>query len=160
MPTSPRQKDEGHHAGRKAARGGREIASRLRQAANPDSVKGMKSTCEIYADESQLGYILKNVLLAVLAQTKMGTEIDIDIGRDGNVVTSYLREGARVVSITHYLAGPGGDSSKRHSSAARSAGNAALGTKRRRIGAGSVRQRNRNSENGVPGWIAPKRKLI
>ena len=69
---------------------------------------GNGSACEIRADDSQLAYILKNVLLAVLTQTKMGSEIDIDVEHDGSVVISYVREGARVASITHYLSGPSG----------------------------------------------------
>jgi DNA-binding NtrC family response regulator len=68
--------------------------------------KGTDSTCEINADESQLAYILKNVLLAILAQTKMGSEIEVAMGGDGATTIAYLREGARVASITHYLSDP------------------------------------------------------
>jgi DNA-binding NtrC family response regulator len=57
----------------------------------------------VQADESHLAYILKNVLLAALSQTKMGSEIVLDVSRHGALVISYLREGARVVSIAHYL---------------------------------------------------------
>ena len=57
----------------------------------------------IQADESHLAYILKNVLLAALSQTKMGSEIVLDVSRHGALVISYRREGARVVSIAHYL---------------------------------------------------------
>jgi DNA-binding NtrC family response regulator len=72
--------------------------------------KGTGSTCEINADESQLAYILKNVLLAVLAQTKMGSEVEVAMGGDGATTIAYLREGARVASITHYLNDPSGRS--------------------------------------------------
>lgn len=68
---------------------------------------GSEKTCQIYADEAQLGYILKNVLVSVLAQAKMGSDIDVDVEPAGNVSVSYLREGARLSSITHYLSGTG-----------------------------------------------------
>ena len=74
--------------------------------------KGTGSTCEINADESQLAYILKNVLLAVLAQTKMGSEVEVAMGGDGATTIAYLREGARVASITHYLSDPSGRSNE------------------------------------------------
>jgi hypothetical protein len=67
---------------------------------------------EIRADDAQLTYILKNVLIAVLAETKMGSEIEIDLARNGAVVVSYLREGARVASITHYLSNTSGESNE------------------------------------------------
>ena len=58
---------------------------------------------EIRTDEPQLRYVLKNTLLAVLSQTRMGSEIEIDIEKQGCVSISYLREGARLASITHYF---------------------------------------------------------
>jgi hypothetical protein len=64
---------------------------------------------EISADESQVSYILKNLLLAALSQVKMGSEIEIDTVRAGAVTFAYLREGARVASITHYLGGASGE---------------------------------------------------
>ena len=67
--------------------------------------KGNGQNREIQTDEAQLRYILRNVLLAVLSQAKMGSEIDVDVERHGCVEISYLREGARVASITHYLSG-------------------------------------------------------
>jgi DNA-binding NtrC family response regulator len=57
----------------------------------------------ILADEDQLDYILKNVLLEVVWQAKIGSEISISIRRDGKVNISYLREGPRMASITQYL---------------------------------------------------------
>ena len=57
----------------------------------------------IVADEDQLDYILKNVLLAIVSQAKIGSEISIDIRQDGKVDISYLREGPRMASITPYL---------------------------------------------------------
>jgi phosphoglycerate-specific signal transduction histidine kinase len=70
---------------------------------------GPEKTCQIHADEAQLEYILKNVLLAVLAQARMGTDIHMDIGPDANVTISYLREGARLASVSQYLASSEGD---------------------------------------------------
>ncbi|HEY2918621.1 MAG TPA: sigma 54-interacting transcriptional regulator [Candidatus Binatia bacterium] len=60
---------------------------------------------EVQSDESQLSYILKNVLLASLSQARMGSEIEIHLARAGTLAITYLREGARVTSITHYLDG-------------------------------------------------------
>ncbi|MBM2806451.1 MAG: hypothetical protein HW419_4344 [Deltaproteobacteria bacterium] len=64
---------------------------------------------DISADESHLGYILKNLFLAALSEAKMGSEIEIDSARAGVVTLAYLREGARVSSITHYLGGAWGE---------------------------------------------------
>ena len=58
---------------------------------------------EIETDESQLEYVLKNVLLAVASEAKLGSEIEIDLSKHGAVVISYLREAARVASISPYL---------------------------------------------------------
>jgi light-regulated signal transduction histidine kinase (bacteriophytochrome) len=58
---------------------------------------------EIRTDESQLRYVLKNTILGVLSQAKMGSEIEIDIEKQGCVSITYLREGARLASITHYF---------------------------------------------------------
>jgi signal transduction histidine kinase len=68
--------------------------------------RGTASTCEISADESQLAYILKNVFFAVLAQAKMGSEVEVALEADGATTIAYMREGARVASITHYLGVP------------------------------------------------------
>jgi DNA-binding NtrC family response regulator len=61
------------------------------------------ATHVVRADESHLSYILRNVLMAALMQTKMGSEIEVEVARDGAVAISYPREGARVSSIAHYL---------------------------------------------------------
>jgi DNA-binding NtrC family response regulator len=58
---------------------------------------------EIRTDEAQLRYVLKNTLLTVLSQAKMGSEIEVDIEKQGCLTISYLREGARLASITHYF---------------------------------------------------------
>lgn len=60
---------------------------------------------EVQSDESQLSYILKNVLLASLSQARMGSEIEIMLSPAGTLAITYMREGARVTSITQYLGG-------------------------------------------------------
>ena len=65
--------------------------------------KGNGGLNEIQADESQLEYILKNVLRVTLSEARMGSEIEIDVSSHGTLAISYLREGARVASISHYL---------------------------------------------------------
>jgi DNA-binding NtrC family response regulator/uncharacterized protein YuzE len=65
--------------------------------------KGSGLVQEIEADESQLEYILKNILLVTLSDARMGSEIEIDLSRHGTLAITYLREGARVASISHYL---------------------------------------------------------
>ena len=65
--------------------------------------KGSAAADEIHTDESQLGYILKNVLLVTLSEARMGSEIEIDVSRPATLAIRYLREGARVASISHYM---------------------------------------------------------
>ncbi len=57
----------------------------------------------ILADEAQLKYALKNLLLSVLSQMKMNSEIEIDMEKEGCVNISYIREGGRITPLTHYL---------------------------------------------------------
>lgn len=65
--------------------------------------RGNGAAGTIEADESQLGYILKNVLLMALAEARMGSEIEIDVSAPGTLAIRYLRESARMASISHYL---------------------------------------------------------
>jgi hypothetical protein len=65
--------------------------------------KGDGYSREIKADEDQVKYVLKNVLLAVLSQARMGSEIEINVEKQGCVAISYTREVGRVASITHYF---------------------------------------------------------
>ena len=65
--------------------------------------KGNAVAGEIRTDESQLEYILKNILLVTLSEARMGSSIEIDLSRAGALTLSYLREEARVASISHYL---------------------------------------------------------
>jgi len=58
---------------------------------------------QIRSDEKHLTYILKNVLLAVLAEAKMGSDIEIDVSQPGALAITSLREGARMGSVSHYL---------------------------------------------------------
>jgi DNA-binding NtrC family response regulator len=58
---------------------------------------------KVRTDESQLTFILRNVLLTVLSHAKLGSEIAVDFAEKGSMTIAYLREGARVASITHYL---------------------------------------------------------
>ena len=66
--------------------------------------KGNGGADIIQIDESQLEYILKNILRVTLSDVRMGSEIEIDLSTAGTVGITYLREGARVASISHYLA--------------------------------------------------------
>jgi light-regulated signal transduction histidine kinase (bacteriophytochrome) len=61
----------------------------------------------IFADEAQLGYILRNVLFVIGSQAKPGSEVSIDLEGQGSVVISYLREGPRMASISHYVGASG-----------------------------------------------------
>ncbi len=63
---------------------------------------------EIRTDEDQLAYSLKNVLLGILSQTKIGSEIEIAIDSRGTLVISYAPDAARMTSVTHYLGRPSG----------------------------------------------------
>jgi DNA-binding NtrC family response regulator len=65
--------------------------------------KGSFGADEIQTDESQLGYILKNMLLVVLSEARMGSEIEIDLSTPATLAIRYLREGARVASVSHYM---------------------------------------------------------
>jgi DNA-binding NtrC family response regulator len=61
---------------------------------------------EIETDESQLEYILTNVLFVAASEAKLGSEIELDVSTHGALVIRYVREGARVASISHYLSDP------------------------------------------------------
>jgi DNA-binding NtrC family response regulator len=58
---------------------------------------------QIRSDEKHLTYILRNVLLAALAEAKMGSAIEIDISQPGTLAITSVREGARMESVAHYL---------------------------------------------------------
>ncbi|HWO41541.1 MAG TPA: histidine kinase dimerization/phospho-acceptor domain-containing protein [Candidatus Eisenbacteria bacterium] len=64
---------------------------------------------EILADAAHLKYIFKNALLAMLAQAKAGSDFDIRLERPGSAEIAYVREGARIMPITHYLAAAPGE---------------------------------------------------
>ena len=58
---------------------------------------------EIRVDEEQLKYVLKNVLVTILAQVKKGSEIEIEVQKHGSLIISFSREVERVASIAPYL---------------------------------------------------------
>jgi hypothetical protein len=66
--------------------------------------KGSGNGREILADPLQLTYVLKNVLVAILGEAKPGSEVEIDLGKVGALELSFVREGARIMPITRYLA--------------------------------------------------------
>jgi len=55
------------------------------------------------ADATHLRYALRNTLLAVLSQTKPGSEIELALAESGALVISYCREGERTQSLANYL---------------------------------------------------------
>jgi DNA-binding NtrC family response regulator len=86
------------------------LRSALNEVTNECSLRQAQIRCkgnghshEIKADETQVKYVLKTVLLAVLSQAKMGSEIEINIEKQGCIAISYFREVGRVAAITHYF---------------------------------------------------------
>lgn len=65
--------------------------------------KGNGAEGSVQADESQLGYILKNVLLMALSEARMGSDVEIDISTRGVLAIRYQRESARMASISRYM---------------------------------------------------------
>jgi DNA-binding NtrC family response regulator len=61
------------------------------------------ATHVIRADEAQLAYILRNVLLATLCETKIGTEIRLQLMSKGVLAISHLRDEPRMASIGRYI---------------------------------------------------------
>jgi two-component system, NtrC family, response regulator HydG len=65
--------------------------------------KGNGRSVNIMADVDQLQYALKNILLAILSQTKTGSEIELAMGKQGSLTISYCREGERMQSLANYV---------------------------------------------------------
>ena len=65
--------------------------------------KGNSQRVNILADPAQLRYALRNTLLAVLSQAKLGSEIEVALAESGALVISYLREGERMQSLASYF---------------------------------------------------------
>jgi DNA-binding NtrC family response regulator len=65
--------------------------------------KGNGQDVKILADAAQLQYALKNTMLAVLSQARMGSQIELALGTGGCLTISYLREGQKIQSLTNYL---------------------------------------------------------
>jgi DNA-binding NtrC family response regulator len=65
--------------------------------------KGNGQEVKIMADAAQLRYALKNTLLAVLSKTKAGSEIELAVADSGALAISYVRDGERMQSLSHYF---------------------------------------------------------
>jgi DNA-binding NtrC family response regulator len=65
--------------------------------------KGNGRSVNIMADVDQLQYALKNILLAILSQTKTGSEIELAMGKQGSLTISYCRQGERMQSLSNYV---------------------------------------------------------
>ncbi|HZH82971.1 MAG TPA: histidine kinase dimerization/phospho-acceptor domain-containing protein [Phototrophicaceae bacterium] len=61
------------------------------------------ATHVIRADEPQLAYILRNVLLATLCETKIGSEIRLQLTSKGVLTISHLRDEPQMASIGRYI---------------------------------------------------------
>ncbi|MGH7887931.1 MAG: histidine kinase dimerization/phospho-acceptor domain-containing protein, partial [Candidatus Binatia bacterium] len=80
-----------------------EIQSESNKRQTRFELKSNGANHQVRTDESQLLFILRNVLLTVLSHAKLGSEIAVDISEKGSITIAYLREGSRVTSISHYL---------------------------------------------------------
>jgi signal transduction histidine kinase len=65
--------------------------------------KHSAATCEVRADEAQVRFVLRNILLAVLAQIKPGTEIDVSVEKNGSLSLTYVREMGKMAAISQYF---------------------------------------------------------
>lgn len=57
----------------------------------------------IHVDETHVRYILKNIFLAALTQTKAGTRMKIEIDRPGHLKITYTGEATRVPAVPAHL---------------------------------------------------------
>ncbi|MFQ5903815.1 MAG: sigma 54-interacting transcriptional regulator [Candidatus Binatia bacterium] len=58
---------------------------------------------EVFVDEAQFRYALRNVLLTVLSQVKAKSEVQIEIAKEGELLISYFGEGGKASPLGHYL---------------------------------------------------------
>ncbi len=58
---------------------------------------------KVFVDQRQFRYTLINILRTVLSQVKAKGEIKVEIGQDGKVSMSYVREGSGTSSLDSYL---------------------------------------------------------
>lgn len=65
-------------------------------AANPEQKN-------VHVDETHVRYILKNIFLAALNQTKAGTRMTIDLDRPGHLKIIYTGEATRVAAVPAHL---------------------------------------------------------
>jgi DNA-binding NtrC family response regulator len=59
--------------------------------------------CEVCVDEAQVKFVLRNILVAVLSQVKPGTEIEVNIEKNGSLSLTYVREMGRMAAISQYF---------------------------------------------------------
>jgi signal transduction histidine kinase len=65
--------------------------------------KDSGSKCVVRADEAQVKFVLKNILIAVLSQIKPGSEIEVHIEKNGSLSLTYVREMGRMAAISQYF---------------------------------------------------------
>jgi DNA-binding NtrC family response regulator len=70
--------------------------------------KGNGRGVNIMADAAQLRYALRNILLAILSQTKTGSEIELALGTKGSLTISYCRESEPMQSLANYVSNASG----------------------------------------------------
>ena len=58
---------------------------------------------KIVVDQAQFRYVMKNALVAVLFQAKIGSEIEMGIEKPGRLTISYVRDDGRAASMTQLL---------------------------------------------------------
>lgn len=61
---------------------------------------------EVFVDEAQLRYALRNIMLAVLNQIKAESEVQIEIAKEGELLISYYNGVEGGNSLGHYLNHP------------------------------------------------------
>jgi DNA-binding NtrC family response regulator len=59
--------------------------------------------CEVRADDAQVKFVLRNIMVAVLAQIKPGTEIEVNVEKNGSLSLTYVRELGRMAAISQYF---------------------------------------------------------
>jgi hypothetical protein len=57
----------------------------------------------VRADDAQVKFVLRNIMVAVLAQIKPGTEIEVNVEKNGSLSLTYVRELGRMAAISQYF---------------------------------------------------------
>jgi two-component system response regulator PilR (NtrC family) len=65
--------------------------------------KDSGSKCVVRADEAQVKFVLRNILIAVLSQIKPGSEIEVHVEKNGSLSLTYVREMGRMAAISQYF---------------------------------------------------------